>query len=629
VNEELDTSAAVASYLGARKPEQVLHTSLTLAGAANPDAEAEFQRLSKAAGLPIDSVRDNAPAVKQRLAMPDTADLAAKFPSTTQYLSNIENARIAHDDVGSLIAIEKGIRSFMNGGGMKKEAGQALSFLGEGVKQIGLGATVGLGAGMFDLAAVPMDILSTATRGMLPQDIPGMLAADYRERAKRARAAMDEVSHKPEGNVAKGFQSGFRSAGQNLALLPLGIAAGTEAMLAGMVGMVGSQAYGDAREKGMAPLGALTYAIPQSVFEYAFEKLPASRLLEDIAKHSSLGTIVARQLGPEVLGEQATTVLQDLNEWVRLNPQKTAREFLEERPGAAMQTLVATLVGVGVQGGAVRGVQKVLGGAAEREASAQRAEASATRAQEFAGLVEQSKLRERDPQAFKQFVDQVAESGDAPTEFFIDAEQLANSLNQSAISLEELRAVAPQVAAQLEAAQHVPGADIRVPVAEFAAVPSDITTTLVDHLREAPDAMSRSEAQAFIKEQGDRIKQDVESALGDETKRAATKAATDAVRQHFEDQLNAVGKFRPEVNKAYATLMGSFYGTQAERAGMTADEFLQRYQLKVAKKDGAGSQRLEQAAPPAKPDPQKQRAMIDLRKRHKVLESLRTCLGAA
>lgn len=594
MSDELNTSAAVASYLQSRRPEEAVRTSMTLAAGVNPDEEAEYKRLARASGIPVDSVRDNKQAVQQRVTAPDYNDLAVKFPSTTQYLSTLENARIAHDDVGNLSGVEKAIRGFMDGGQFKKEARQVPGFLLEAGKQAAMGATAGLGAGIMDVAAVPLDLISSVTRGILPQDIPGALAQTYRQSAQRARGAMDFFSAPAEGNIAKGIMSGMRSAGQNIALLPLGVAGGAEAMVGSMASMVGAQAYGDARERGMAPTGAMTYAIPQAAFEYAFEKLPASRLLEDIAKHSSLGTMVARQLAPEVLGEQATTVLQDLNQWVRLNPTKTVAEFIAERPDAAAQTLVATLVGIGVQGGAVRGIQRVVGGMAEREAQAQRAEASATRAQEFAGLVEQSKLRQRDPEAFAQFVAEVADSGETPSEFYIDAEQLANTLNQSAITIEQLRAFAPAVADQMEAARMVPGADIRVPVAEFAAAPQDITAALIDHLRENPESMSRAEAQAFTKEQGPRIQAEVERTLADETMRSETQQAIDQVRRDFEGQLNAAGKFRPEVNAAYASMLAGFYGTQAQRAGLPVDEFMQRYRLNVTSKEGTGRQRLEQ-----------------------------------
>jgi hypothetical protein len=607
MSDPLDTSAAVANYLQARKPEDAARTSLTLAAGSNPDAEAEYRRLAREAGIPLDSVRDNKEAVQQRVSLPDFNDLATKFPSTTKYLSTLENARIAHDDVGTLSAIEQAIRAFdkppavlkklVKGGQFKSEGANALRYVGELGKQAVMGATAGVGAGIFDVAAMPLDFASGLTKGILPQDIPGMLASDYRYRANRARAAMDAYSAPADSNIAKGFQSGFRSAGQNIVLLPIGLAGGATAMAGTMAGMVGAQEFSKAREEGLSQVGALTYAIPQAAFEYAFEKLPASMLLEDIAKHSKVGTMIARQLAPEVLGEQATTVLQDLNEWVRLNPSKSVSEFIAERPDAAVQTLVATLVGVGVHGGAVRGIQKAVGGVAEREARAAEAQQAAVKAQEFVTLIDQSKLRQRDPEALAQFVAQVSESGDTPTEVYIDAAQLVNTLNQSAVTIEQLRAFAPAVAAQLEAAQQVPGADIRVPMGELAAVPSNLTAALIEHMRENPQAMSSAEAQAYLKDEGAGILAEVEKTVGDEVQASQFEQDKAAVAAQFETQLNAVGKFRPEVNKAYAGLLGNFYAAQALRAGVPLSEFVKTYDLQIAGKDALGAQRLEQVTP--------------------------------
>jgi hypothetical protein len=114
--DELDTSSAVSRYLGARPPAETLRASLSLASGVNPDEEAEYQRLARQSGIPVDSVRDNKAAVQQRLALPDSDDLAKRFPSTTRYLSTLDHARVAHDDVGNLTEIEQTFRDAQRSG---------------------------------------------------------------------------------------------------------------------------------------------------------------------------------------------------------------------------------------------------------------------------------------------------------------------------------------------------------------------------------------------------------------------------------------------------------------------------------------------------------------------------------
>jgi hypothetical protein len=92
---------------------------------------------------------------------------------------------------------------------------------------------------------------------------------------------------------------------------------------------------------------AAPYATLQGLIEYATEKAPVFELFKDLKVDESFLKIFGKQILLEVPGEQAATVLQDLNEWANLNPEKPFKEYLAERPAAALETLVATIVGVG------------------------------------------------------------------------------------------------------------------------------------------------------------------------------------------------------------------------------------------------------------------------------------------
>jgi hypothetical protein len=239
-----------------------------------------------------------------------------------------------------------------------------------------------------------------------------------------------------------------------------------------------------------------------------------------------------------------------------------------------------------VVGGLTGGVMTSLAG---QHAAAEQAESAAVNIEQLQKLAEASKLRARDPATFQAFINQVADGGETPSELYINPETLANTLNQSGITMAELQALAPSVATQMQAENYVPGADLRIPVSELLAAPSDITTQLIDHLRESPDAMSRAEAKTYLNQQGDSIRQEVEQELSRADGRAALQEQTNTLTDHFQAQLDAAGKFRPEVNKAYAALLGNFYATQAQRASMTPQDFMQRYQLGVSSQDVAGS----------------------------------------
>jgi len=589
-----------------KEKQSALRQSLYAVGNTQPDTEAKLQSLAARTGLTVDAVRQRQPEVElhDRLNSFDYTRTVQEAPKLSNWMNKPQNASVAHDDMEGLTAIEKAIRKL---GGAAKDvakyavsapgamggglAGEATTALG----QVAMGGTAGVGAGLFDLAGVANDVIGKPLQALGQPDEYNpfiKMGTDARAQAQRTRDAMKFFTPESDTNVGKGFYSGLQSLGTNLTMMPLGVATGSGAVVAGVMGAItGAQAYTTARLKGMEPIGAATYAAPAAVFEYAFEKVPASRLLADLAKGSSILKTFTNQIVPEVLGEQATTVLQDFNEWVRLNPAKTLREFAEERPDAAVQTLVATLVGVAGQSSVVGAVGR-LSGARQK---AEQAESVADTIKELQTQVAGSKLKTRNPQAFRDLVGELSQEGDAPKDLYVSSDQLLNTLNQSGITMEQLAMVSPTVASQLQADSFVPGSDIRVPVAEFLEADSSITGPLVDYMRESPDAMNRLEAAEYISKFGEKIGAEVADEVGRQSTAKVAEDRTSVARDYVQAQLDSVGKFRPETNKAYAGLMGSFYGAQSERAGMTPVEMLAKYGIGVAKKTPTGRQALDQA----------------------------------
>jgi len=590
-DENIDALAAagVASYLKGTYPSPDVPVKANLVNAVqqDPDEVARWRNIASKIGVPEESAKFMGEWSKTQAVMKDiNIDNVMRLnPLTAGILADSVKAPIAHDDVGVLKSIENALRKFNDGGALKPYAGDIGRFALESGKQLAFGATAGLGAGIFDAAAVPLDFASLATQGLLPQDIPGALAANYRNMAQRARASMNYYSDKSTSNIAAGIQSGFRSAGQNLALLPLGVAGGAEAMLASMSGMVGAQAFTEARDRGMGQIGAATYAIPHAAFEYAFEKLPAHLLVNDIAKHANLMQIIGHQLVPEVLGEQATTVAQDFNDWVRLNPQKTARQFLEERPDAAAQTLVATLVGVGVQAGAIRGVQTLVGGNQENTARAQDAERGAALLTELGAVSSESKYRPRDPQGFDDFVQRAAENG--PVQ---DVYLSAAALQQSGITPDQLALLSPSAAQQMQTALSS-GGDIVIPMGEYATTlaGSEVGAALLPHLRTSADGWSQYDAQTYMQSEAENLKAQSEQILAQQATDGVWQASVQAVEDKVMEQMASANRFTRDVNEAYVKgFITPFYNVMAARMGMTPEQMFEAYPLRVTSEINRG-----------------------------------------
>src|SRR3546814_10071095 len=102
----------------------------------------------------------------------------------------------------------------------------------------------------------------------------------------------------------------------------VGVVAGPTAGASVMGSAVAGNEYAEARSKGLSVRRSAIYGASQGAVEFITEKLPVSRLVGDLAAKSPIGKTLMRQLAAEIPGEQAATVLQDLNEWATLNPDK-------------------------------------------------------------------------------------------------------------------------------------------------------------------------------------------------------------------------------------------------------------------------------------------------------------------
>ena len=182
------------------------------------------------------------------------------------------------------------------------------------------------------------------------QDPVQQLAQTYSKARQGQKTIAERLTPKADSDLASGVYSGMQSITQNLMTIPAAVVTGNPLMaLAPMGVMTGGQSYGEARDAGKSPERAALYGTTQGIIEVGTETIPMGKLLGSIKANDALWKTFTKQLVPEMLGEQAATFLQDLDKWVELNPDKTAKEFMAERPSAAIQTAVATLVGTGGQ----------------------------------------------------------------------------------------------------------------------------------------------------------------------------------------------------------------------------------------------------------------------------------------
>jgi hypothetical protein len=449
-----------------------------------------------------------------------------------------------------------------------------------------------LSQGFYGAAAVPFGVLRSiaepfsGTRATIPLLPVNPFAAPEQyfldvSRGQKELAELVAGDREESGVVTRGIYSGLESLGQSIPALAAGVITKNPSVaLSGLATATTGIEYAQAREK--LDVGqAVSYATLQGAIEYATEKLPVSALLKDINADETLLNMLGRQILMDVPGEQAATVLQDLNEWANLNPDKPFKEYLAERPGAAAETLIATIVGVGGNVAITKGIGALVG----RDVDAQKASDTSRLLNELNTLASASVVRQRDVETFEGFLQTVTQ--DTPVDsLFIDAQTLINSG-----LAEKLAQQSPAVAEQLPQAQA--GTMIRIPTAEVMGRFNQDLAVLLPEMRTDPNGMSQKEADEYVATRGDQLRAEVESVLSQSESDQTAQEARGRVRDTVAQELMATGRVTQDVADSYALLTSTFYHVMGRRMGMDAEQLFGQERLRVA---GAGRGEFEQGA---------------------------------
>ena len=554
-----------------------LNSSLDIATTQNPDKAVRAKQLATQYGIDIPTVDARFDEIDRLDRIKQVKTALSYSPILARQMQDPTFASVAQDDVGNLGSLERLVgRSMAYVMGADGKGGLAKD-LEIGLLRRSAEGSAGFFRAVSETAARPLDFLEGNTIGGNPLR---RLAEGFSMIGQQQREIMDREAPTATGILSGGISSGVQSLGQNAKYLPL-LAfgpAGGAAALTGMVLESGGTSYQKAREKGLEQFPALIYGASDAAIEFWTERTPMSKLVGDLRVGAPLYKMVVNQMAKEIPGEQAATLLQDLNEWAVLNPQKTFKDYLQERPSAAAQTLVATIVGTGGNIAVTQGIEKGFLAFGLQFEKASAAEAQTQALEQLRLFATASRVRERDPVSFERFVQQAAEEGPV-RDIYVDARIFSQVAQDAGIRPEQLP---PAVVQQLDAAL-VTGSDLRIPVGEFAAqiAPTEYAQSLMDHLKTDPDGMSRAEAAVYMQEQGDRLKADIEQAVAQREGDTQFKTSIETVKGNFAQQLAAANRFTPEVNDAYATMIANFYGVTAAKVGVTPEQLLERYPLRV------------------------------------------------
>lgn len=601
--------AAVAATM---QPDQgqAARVGFSVAADTNPDAYAEAQRVARRTGVPVDTVLNMPKEMKQQDTMGtiDFDALAKTAPATASLLSDIERAKVAHDNLPSMTAIE---RSFL---------GNITEPVQRGLAQGRRGLTL-----LFD----QMGIFKGLERQQAAAAAAHGISYDPSiELAVRLAQQQREVERYPvPDDIAQGMQdiSNAQTMGDAFTAIRTNPRAVLETTLQSLgasapalVGAAGGSVFGPGGTATGAGLGSFAVEYSNTLQDVMAEK--GVNGTDSMSIHAALNN-------PELMAAAREKALK------RGIPVAIFDALTAGLAGKLLAGAKPTVGSVGARAAGELGLQA--GGGAAGEAGAQLATGeykpgdilmeafaemptaiievpgnyrhameSAQRAQKGAEfidnlnkLVQADKLVARDPQTFEQFVAQAAEAGPVQ-QVFIDAQ----TLMQSGVA-QQVAAVSPSVAAQITTAAQT-GGQIAIPVEEYAAriAPTEYAQGLLDHLKTEPEGFSRAEAQQFMQSHAEELQAEVERTLAEKQVDDTFKASAEVVRNEIRSQLDTAARFTPQVNDAYSAMVGNFYATMAAKMGTTPEELFQRYPLKIAAERIDGPQ-FDQGQAPAGAQP--------------------------
>ena len=437
------------------------------AGDEAPDRAAEILSLSQKMNQPVDFITRNYDKIKVRERQDKMREFAKANPGIASWINQDPiQAGTAQDDMGPLDLL----------GGVMDRASHYPRAFASGINKFSP-AFYGWGE---------------EVSALLPAYVGGGARKTFKQYRQESEAFNAWVKGDQEGTgwFEQQVLSGVESMG---AMLPAMVGAIITKNPNTMLGIMGTQTAGESfgvgLDKGLDPLRNLNYGLTQGMIEVVTEALPAAYLLKGLALRMPLHKLIANQLMTEVPGEQVATLLQDLNDWATLNPDKPFSTYLDERPTAAAATLIATITATMGMSGAGVAINNF---ANKKEQTLQKDFFTA-----LGEASEGSKTRSRLPEEYKKLVEQLTKDGPVENVYIKKTAWDAYWKERE----EDPREAYIEVMGTATGYETPVKGDIVIATGDYAAkiAPTEHNAALSEHLRTAKDAPTTSEAIAELK----------------------------------------------------------------------------------------------------------------------------------
>ena len=592
--------------------EEQLNLVLREASQIDPVNQAEVQRISRETGIPQDLVGRNQEEILREWGArrARTAEIARNNPIVARQLTDRNFAQIAWDDIPNLTNTEALVNFFRE---LPEDAAAGYN-RGVNTNEMGyIGHRAQIGTATpedmarfrelqeLDRETGRLGVVGNTTTilgQMLDSQVDPVITGLYTGTAYAGVVALagqagpqvavpEEVVTVPAG-FGTGFYAGYMAKNTEQAYR---IEAGHSYMDMIEAGVDRSVAQYASTGVGLtnAALNFVGLSMVASPVKSALTRAMTERVAANLTRPGMRSAMTAFGINyaRAVAGETTTEVAQEL---VTLFGTEVAKsfsdgefEYLLDTPQGREQiaeTVVETMRVVG-QGMSVL----ALPGASFNLAVDVRAARQAKRDQQFIEdlgfLADQSEVQSRNPDAYQRFL--AAQTQGTPVEnLYIDAAAMAEVLQQQGITPEQLEQAIPGISEQLVEAQAT-GGDVIIPTSVYGAkiAGTNAGKAMTEHLRVSVDSMSAKEAIEFQGKQQEMM-QEAQRTLAEKVetnKEFNAQAAT--VRKTILDMVKQTGQYSEKVASTYADFVRDFVVVNAEKMGMSPQDFYERYMYRI------------------------------------------------
>lgn len=555
-NDELDRMEQ-----GARAGDG-LTRSLSVVSDTNPDDEAQREELSRRTGIPAAWVPEFKEEVSRRaiLASPTVQNLPREAPKTTAWLSDRNNARLAHDDIETLAGIE-GIVDMLGRGA--PDLGGAPSAFVRGLKAAPSRLSTGL--------AETGDILFTPFLREGARITGSELLADLARAPRIAtdywRAEADRIAGKNKPGTAAAYAGQIgESVGSSVLSMPFGI--GGQGAALTMFGLGSEGGYRKTTDAGYSEPYAALLALSTKAMEGITEKMGLDVLYnpEKIARPAF--RVALEFLAGELGGEEVNTLWEAAKDKLTLEPGMTVAEVAAR----VVDTAIVTVGAAGAQGVAAHYAARAADRIGRNAEAVRNRELMAALGEAAVG----SKLLKRLPDKAREFVEHVTAEGPVQN-VFVPAEEWTTYFQEKKI---DPAAMAEEVLgdrAQYEEALAT-GADLVIPLGRYVSMlaGTEHHAGLAQDLRLRQGEMTAREEKTYREGLSARLTELSDQGAAEETPQGSDRQVYDDVLA----QLTAAGQ-APDVAAREATLWQVRYRTRAARLGVDPYELYRERKVRI------------------------------------------------